>query len=171
MSEGVAFDVAGVPAPQGSKTRTQWGGMREANKATRPWRQAIAYEAMAAIPAGVWTPMEGPVRVYVNFRFPRIKIHFNARGELKPSAPWHKATKPDLDKLVRCLLDGLTDAQVFRDDGQVAYVSAQKHYGDQPGMSVEVKPYRPMSAADKFEAGLSQIASTTHPDPLNQEGE
>lgn len=141
----VVFTVPGIPAPQGSKTRTKFGGMREANKNTRPWRDTVAWHARQADTNRL--PMLGPVRVYVNFTFPRPKSHYTGKGALSSSATFHKSTKPDLDKLVRALLDALTDAQVFRDDGQVAYVSAQKHYGDQPGMSVEVKPFTPSGEA------------------------
>jgi hypothetical protein len=44
----VEFMIAGIPAPQGSKTRTKWG-VREDNPATKPWRSAVAWEATAAM--------------------------------------------------------------------------------------------------------------------------
>jgi len=44
---------------------------------------------------------------------------------------------PDLDKLVRAVLDGLT-AIAYRDDGQVTLITASKIYGENPGVSVSV---------------------------------
>lgn len=129
----VEFFVPGVPAPQGSKTK--WG--TEANPRTRPWRATVAWHAADAY-AGQ-PPMLGEIRVYANFKFPRPKSHLTAKGELRRGARWAKTSKPDLDKLLRALLDGLTDGGVFRDDAQVAYVSAWKHYSDQPGVSVDVR--------------------------------
>ena len=35
---------------------------------------------------------------------------------------------PDIDKLIRAILDGLTDAQVWHDDGQVVWLQAAKRY-------------------------------------------
>ena len=44
---------------------------------------------------------------------------------------------PDLDKLVRAVLDGLT-AIAYRDDGQVVRITATKQYGSQPGVWVQM---------------------------------
>ena len=66
----IEFTVPGVPAPQGSKVRTKWG-MREDNPATRPWRQAVGFEALAAMTGA--PPFSGALRLEVEFRFPRPK--------------------------------------------------------------------------------------------------
>lgn len=124
----VEFTVAGVPAPQGSKTRTKWG-MREDNPNTRPWREAVAWEATAAMKGR--KPLSGPLEMAVGFYFPRPKSHFRTGkhdGELKDSAPAYCATKPDLDKLVRAIGDAITGV-VCRDDSQLVQVLAAKHYG------------------------------------------
>jgi crossover junction endodeoxyribonuclease RusA len=44
---------------------------------------------------------------------------------------------PDLDKLVRAVLDGLT-AIAYRDDGQVVRLTAAKQYGVNPGVWVQM---------------------------------
>jgi crossover junction endodeoxyribonuclease RusA len=44
---------------------------------------------------------------------------------------------PDLDKLVRAVLDGLT-AIAYRDDGQVVRLTAAKQYGINPGLWVQM---------------------------------
>jgi len=46
----------------------------------------------------------------------------------KPSHPVYKAQKPDVDKLVRSILDSLTGV-VYTDDSQVVIVTAYKKYG------------------------------------------
>ncbi len=51
---------------------------------------------------------------------------------------------PDLDKLVRAVLDGLT-AIAYRDDGQVTNLWATKEYGPEPGVWVQVWPKSPFS--------------------------
>lgn len=156
----VRFDVIGTPAPQGSKTRTKWG-MREDNPATKPWRQAVAHEALKALddPHAVPFPT-GPVVVFADLFFPRPKAHYGTGKNaniLKATAPtWH-TSKPDADKLARALGDAMTGI-VFRDDSQVAVWVVCKHYGTPvraeitvsdrwswaPGMSVgvEIRPPR-----------------------------
>lgn len=136
----IEFTVAGVPAPQGSKTRTKWGGVREDNPATRPWRQAVAWEATATMRPLNMQPLTGPLELQVLFVFPRPKHHYRTgrhAGMLKPSAPIYCTTKPDVDKLIRAVADGMSGI-VYRDDCQLVRVRAVKCYGS-PHAVVTVK--------------------------------
>jgi hypothetical protein len=45
--------------------------------------------------------------------------------------------RPDIDKLVRAVLDGLTDV-VYRDDEQVTSLTAVKQYGEQEGVWIRI---------------------------------
>ena len=134
----VSFTVPGLPAPQGSKTRTKFG-VREDNPATRPWRNAVAWEAKAAMNGTM--PLAGPVRLDVVFYFPRPKSHFGSGRNaetLKPAAPTFHTAKPDVDKLCRAIGDSLTGI-VLRDDSQIAQVFASKKYGS-PCAEITVAP-------------------------------
>lgn len=127
----ISFTVPGVPAPQGSKTRTKWG-VREDNPATRPWRQAVGWEATAAMHAEEFDALLGPLALEVVFYFPRPKSHYRTgrhAGVLKDSAPDFHTAKPDADKLLRAIGDALTGL-VCRDDSQFALVRAEKVYGE-----------------------------------------
>jgi Holliday junction resolvase RusA-like endonuclease len=60
-----------------------------------------------------------------------------------PSAPRYHIIAPDLDKLQRAILDGFTDAGVWRDDSQVVRIRATKQYAptfndQQSGAAVRV---------------------------------
>ena len=145
------------PAPQGSKSVSRSGFAYEANKNTRPWRQAVA-SAAAEVMAGVIgkdpsmsqiiSPREiltGPCRLEVFFVFTRPGSHFGTgknAGVLKASAPTHHPKKPDTDKLLRAIGDALTGV-VVRDDSQFSEVIARKtytEYGDSPGVRILVTP-------------------------------
>ncbi len=135
----IEFTVPGVPAPQGSKVRNRFGGVREANPATRPWRTAVAWEASAAMRAA--PPLLGPLHLDVVFVFPRPKSHYRTgkhAGTLRDTAPTHCATKPDTDKLIRAIGDSLTGC-VVRDDSQFVKVTAEKIYGS-PRAIIRVFP-------------------------------
>ena len=125
----LSFTVHGTPAPQGSKTNTPWGGMREANPATMPWRQAVAHAALAARRTA---PMlTGPVAIHADFSFRRPKHHYRSgrfAGMLKPGAPVYCETPPDADKLARAIGDALSGV-LFRDDSQVVCWMITKRYG------------------------------------------
>ena len=121
------FQVQGIePAPQGSKTHVGNGIMRESCARVKPWRFAVS---QAALETG-HEMFTGPVYVGITFLFPRLKSHLNTKGIIKPNAPFHKISKPDIDKLVRSTLDGCTGI-LFKDDSQVASLMATKQYANE----------------------------------------
>lgn len=128
----VTFFVAGVPVPQGSKTGFSPKGtnrvtMTDANaKKLKPWRKEITRVAQAS-----WfdrAQLLGPVRLDVVFVFERP-------ASVKRRLP---SIAPDLDKLIRAVGDGVTDSGIWKDDGQVIRIVAEKVYGAAPGVHVSV---------------------------------
>lgn len=126
----VTFFVAGIPIPQGSKTAYVVKGravLADANgKKLKPWRKEITRVARAS-----WfdrPQVTGPVRVDLVFVFERP-------ASVKRRLP---SVAPDLDKLVRAIGDGVTDAGIWKDDGQVIRIVAEKVYGTAPGVHVSV---------------------------------
>ncbi len=132
------IEVAGLPAPQGSKTRTPQGGMRESSRAVGPWREAVRAETQRACGTLGHAPLPAPgepVAVEMTFYLPRPR-----------SAPrrvrW-PAKRPDVDKLARAVLDGLVAGGAFADDGQVVWLGASKVFaggGMPPGCVIYVQP-------------------------------
>lgn len=124
----IEFHVPGDPAPQGSKNAYQRGGrivLVEASTRVKPWRAAVTLMAQEAA-TGTLT---GPVAVTLHFALTRPK-----------SSKRHQpTTKPDLDKLVRAVLDGITDSGIWKDDSQVCQLTAAKTYGPTPGVQVRIE--------------------------------
>jgi Holliday junction resolvase RusA-like endonuclease len=56
-------------------------------------------------------------------------------GSPRASAPRLPATRPDIDKLLRAVLDALTGL-VFVDDGQVVTVNMAKEYANVTGVEL-----------------------------------
>ncbi len=130
------FWVPGLPQPQGSKTAFVVNGravvVDKNPKLLKPWREAVAAAA-----AESWRgrePLEGPLRVDVEFRLER-------GATVKRELP---SVRPDLDKLERALLDGIGQAQkdwgvsIWRDDAQVVQLHGRKVYADRAGAWVRV---------------------------------
>jgi crossover junction endodeoxyribonuclease RusA len=126
-----------TPAPQGSKRHVGGGRMVESSPKLKPWREAVRQEALAT-----GEPSTGqPVYVHLLFRFRRPKGHYSAKGELKASAPACHITRPDIDKLARSTLDGITGV-LINDDSQVAFLVASKEYalpGELEGCQIEIR--------------------------------
>lgn len=140
-----SFFVAGIPVPKGSAKAFMRKGMKlpvvvqdNADK-QKPWASAIGY---AAQQAGVEMIVGGPVAIGVTFYMPRTKGHFGAgknAGTVKASAPKYHVSKPDLDKLLRCVKDALTGI-AWTDDSQVAVITnLEKIYDVQPGAHITIE--------------------------------
>jgi crossover junction endodeoxyribonuclease RusA len=135
------IDVRGVPAPQGSKRHVGGGRMIEQSKAVGPWREAVRAETQRARQVAHTSPVVGPVKVELIFRMGRPKSHFGTgrkAGNVKPGAPKRPAARPDLDKLARAVLDGLTAGGAWKDDSQVVVLVAEKLYAAGPGCRIVV---------------------------------
>lgn len=129
---GVQFWAAGIPQPQGSKSVHMLGGkpvMRDANShRLHAWRREVAG---AAGVAWLGEPLREPVRVSLRFVFPRP-------AGAPRSRRW-PSVRPDLDKLVRAVLDALTGV-VLADDALVVSLQAHKVYlGTGPGVAIAVR--------------------------------
>lgn len=119
MSE-FSFSVLGHPEPQGSMKGFVINGravLTSNNKKLKPWRQMVGMTALAAITecAGQHVPVALDIDFYI------AKPQSAPKNRLSPSV------KPDLDKLIRGILDALTGI-AFHDDGQVCAINAYKHY-------------------------------------------
>jgi crossover junction endodeoxyribonuclease RusA len=127
------FVIPGDPRPQGSKQAFRRGdkiALVETTKGLKQWRQQITMTASQTAGLAKLQIFEGPVQVRVMFNLrkpPSVR-------RLKP------LVKPDLDKLLRALFDGITDSKaVWTDDAQVITVLASKRYATrEPHTVVEV---------------------------------
>ena len=116
------------------------GRMIESSAKVRPWREAVRSEALAT---GLAISAE-PIYLHLLFRFRRPKGHHDSKEQIKASAPTTHITRPDLDKLCRSTLDGLTGV-LFKDDSQVAFLVASKEYampGELEGCQIEIREIR-----------------------------
>lgn len=126
MSDPVSFFCPGQPVSQGSKRVGRQGQIYESSsKKLKVWRETIGVYARSVMQQLRQGPYEGPVELYLEFRFARPDSHMNLSRALRSTAPEKHIFKPDLDKLVRAVLDSLTGI-VYEDDRQVVHLFADK---------------------------------------------
>ena len=134
----IEFYVPGRPQAQGSKVKTRWGAMKEANDELGPWRERVALAAYAALQDSEYDDddepgINGPVAIGCEF------VLYRPKSTPKSADP--PATKaPDIDKCCRAILDALTHV-VYEDDAQVTFQLATKRvakFGEGPGVRVWV---------------------------------
>jgi Holliday junction resolvase RusA-like endonuclease len=134
----VEFFVPGIPVQQGSKTafvnrHSGRAAVTDQNKAKlRPWRQTVTATAADSYSGD---RVEGPVLFVAEFRFVRPA---SVSAKKRP----HPSVKPDLDKLLRALMDGVTDAGLWRDDALVVEAHVSKVYAERPGVQVRIGEFR-----------------------------
>jgi crossover junction endodeoxyribonuclease RusA len=144
----ITLRVYGTPASQGSKRAFVQGGravMLNDDKKLRPWRNSIIEAARAARVTGERLP--GPLAMEARFVFNRPRSHYRTGKNahlLRDDAPIFVNQTPDIDKILRSTLDGLTEAAVWVDDSRVVSLIATKRYaneGEAPGAYIRIWPY------------------------------
>ncbi len=120
--------VPGTPVPQGSVNNYR-GRIVGVTPKLRDWRLKIRTATMAKHKG---EPLDGPIAVSLVFQL------------APPQRPRWKlpAVKPDLDKLIRAVLDSLSTTKQLRgvitDDARVVHITAAKTYHGNPGVMVTI---------------------------------
>jgi Holliday junction resolvase RusA-like endonuclease len=143
----LSFQVIGHPEPAGSKRAFQHPKtgrivVTDAAKKSRPWKQEIAGAADVQMGLAGLGLFDGPLVVELLFVLARPKGHYGTGRNsrlVKSSAPVFPATRPDVDKLSRAVLDALTGT-VYRDDAQIVVKVARKVYGLPERAEIRVRP-------------------------------
>lgn len=162
------FTVFGVARPQGSLRAFQPKGfahpvLTSMAKGLGDWKRNVAASASAALSGSRMQPFPaGPVSLDVTFYLPRPKKFLT--NKYKPlDVPI--LTTPDVDKLVRAAMDGLTEV-VWHDDKQVTDVVGRKRYcrdGEVPRVEITVSALVmsmvPMKTRDEVPTLFGQEAS------------
>lgn len=98
--------------------------------ALKAWEKAVRAAAHQA--AAGRAPFDGPVELTAIFSFLRPK------SVSEKKRPEH-TVKPDLDKLLRGILDPLSGV-VYVDDAQIIRVQVGKQYAEVPGVEITIQP-------------------------------
>ena len=137
--DSFSFTVWERPAPQGSKKYV--GTRRTASGANIPlivessaflpaWRKAVVDAVkQGMLDSGDDSKFDGAVKVEVTFYLPKPKT-VRTEYPVKP---------PDIDKVCRSLLDGITYGGVWLDDSLVVSLVAHKRWAKgEPGAAITI---------------------------------
>lgn len=121
----VKFRIRSDPVAQGRPRLTTIGGRARAfdpkkSKEYKAFIKDVALQAMQR--QGVDKPMKGPIIARMRFGFKLPKS--DERKTVPPPRNWH-TKRPDIDNLVKAILDGCKDV-VFFDDTDIVRLVADK---------------------------------------------
>ena len=131
----LTMTVAGAARPQGSKSAFVINGraiLVESNKDLKKARAGVSNTIQQEAYFEKWARVERPheARLTVCFSFEPPKSWSKKKRDEAMAGLIPHTVKPDTDKLIRYLLDAITDAgNVWEDDSQVTLIYAQKVYG------------------------------------------
>lgn len=136
------FTVLGDP--QGKGRPRFYRGRAVTPKKTRDYEALVRHEAQQALEHMVQLPnFEAPCEVSIDVYYTVPKSYTKKqRLQIAESGPWMvRPGKPDLDNIIKSVLDGMNGI-VFRDDVQVVALRARKEWcpdDEQPRVEVKIE--------------------------------
>lgn len=130
--------VQGKPIPKGNHKAFQRGSkifITDAQGGTlSDWQDAIRVQARKYCKSPI---SETVFFLRVTFMFKHPKNHYTAKGDKSKHWRYYHVKRPDVDKLLRAVLDALTGT-VYDDDSQVQLLNSTKKYADVEGAIIEI---------------------------------
>lgn len=133
--KSLSFTIPGAPRGKGRPRATRFG------KGVRLYTDAktASYEGLVALAAQTALadrePMAGPLCISVLVKLAVPQSASRKAREAMLSGVQPPAKKPDLDNIVKAVLDGCNGV-AFGDDAQVCWINAGKIYAERPGVDV-----------------------------------
>ena len=130
------FFIPGNPIGKGRPRSVVRGGYvsHYTPKKTRAEETRLRTEAKIHGPD---VPYTGPLAVNLRFQMPIPKQTTKKQRALIESGLSFHTKKPDLDNLIKLILDALNEV-IWQDDKQIVRLTTEKEYDNQPGIWVEV---------------------------------
>ena len=126
MNYNIWYPVRPLPAPRPRVTKR---GAYNPPIYTK-WKRELSLIASTKIKK----PIENEVFIKIEFFYEIPKSWSKKKKEL---ARWHKS-KPDIDNLIKSVLDGLNGI-AYTDDAQVVMIQARKQYATENGVKIEIE--------------------------------
>ena len=127
-----SFYISGEPV---AKARPRFSnGRAYTPRKTTEWENTVRRVVRKRLPEN-WKPWEGEVSIALVFNMKIPKSTTKKRKEEMHTHTVKHSKRPDLDNLVKAILDGLNGV-AYVDDGQVTDIYSSKRYADEPGVLI-----------------------------------
>jgi Holliday junction resolvase RusA-like endonuclease len=148
----IIFEALGDPKGQPRPRAFSLNGVARIYDAgtAEGWKSQIALAAKPYIP---FTPLKGPLRLNLMFRFRRPLSHFRSNGMLhsKHTLVQH-CQKPDFDNLEKAVVDAMGILKFWEDDAQVCECHTWKAWATDDQMPGAIITLQALTSQEKVEA-------------------
>ena len=121
------------PQPKGRPRFTRSGHAYTPEK-TRAYEEIVKLCARLAVNK----PLTGAIRLKASFFMPIPKSWSQQKKRAAIAGKMAHATKPDIDNLLKAILDGMNGI-AYEDDKQIVEIIADKWYSDNPRTEIELE--------------------------------
>jgi len=118
----ISFDIHGVPTTKGNIMRYGPRHYVDNTHGLAAWMDAISTAANAER-LKVGRPLAGPLHLDAIFR---LRMPANRPAAIRRRGRWPCSVRPDVDKLLRAIFDGLTRSGLIVDDARITSGSFAK---------------------------------------------
>jgi len=134
----IMFTIYGHPVAKGRPRFSTRGKFPVAYtpEKTKNYESDVGMMAKAAM--GASKPLEGALEAFIYVTFPVPASYSKKRTEACLSGQEKHIKKPDLDNVIKSVIDGM-DKIVFENDSQITSIHSTKVYGEVPKVEVLVK--------------------------------
>ena len=134
----VMFTIYGEPVPKGRPRFSTRGKFPVAYtpEKTKHYESEVGMMAKAAM--GASEPLEGALEAFIYVTFAVPASYSKKRTEACLSGQEKHTKKPDLDNVVKSVIDGM-DKIVFENDSQITSIHSTKVYGEVAKVEILVK--------------------------------
>ncbi len=138
--DSITFFVPGEPRGKGRPRFSKATGAAYTDSETRAYERKIATYYRNAI-QGFRFPDTAFLNVSIYAYFPIPKSASKADKAAIEAGAIPPSRKPDIDNIIKAVLDGLNGV-AYKDDARVAYITGAKLYSSEPGVSVSITDTR-----------------------------
>jgi Holliday junction resolvase RusA-like endonuclease len=117
--------LQGPPVAMGRPRFTRTGRAYTA-QTSRTYKEEQVKQLLAAKGEN-WAPLDGILRIQITFIHPRTKRLLRVKGELPQGRIW-RPKKPDIDNLIKMVLDIITQSEIWVHDNRVVCLSCEDYY-------------------------------------------
>ncbi len=136
------FEVIGQPQGKQRARVTIRGGFAKAYtpEKTASYENLIMLSFVTALHGNKTPFWECPLEIKIKAFYAIPKSFSKKKQQAAIDSQIRPTTKPDIDNVVKCVCDALNKV-AYKDDTQVIRLSAEKYYGDEPKLCIEIKEF------------------------------